>query len=29
VAAFLFAALWLTVHFHLVSLPNFPHPHQS
>ena len=27
VAAILFAALWLTIHFHWVSPPNFPEPH--
>ena len=27
VAAILFALLWLTLHFHLVTLPNFPGPH--
>ena len=27
VAAIAFALLWLTLHFHLVKLPNFPGPH--
>jgi len=27
VSAILFALLWLTLHFHLVRLPNFPGPH--
>ena len=27
VSAILFSALWLTIHFNLVSLPHFPGPH--
>jgi predicted secreted protein len=27
VAAIPFTALWLTIHFHLFSLPTFPGPH--
>jgi predicted secreted protein len=27
VSGVVFAGLWLTIHFHLISLPTFPGPH--
>jgi predicted secreted protein len=29
VSAILFAIVWLTIHFHWISLPTFPGPHDS
>jgi predicted secreted protein len=29
VSAILFAVLWLTIHFHWISLPTFPGPHDT